>query len=168
MLIDLGEVLKETGNELKFGGNVPVECPKEEIDIEGPVVCNIDFVNAGGIIVADGRIKASVKMSCSRCLREFDLPVDLKISEQFARLEKAKRQEESGKHTAKHEVEVPDEDVIFPVNDDNKVDISEVIRQELILNMPEKPLCSKDCKGFSEGKKEKKIDPRLEKLKELF
>ena len=85
-----------------------------------------------------------------------------------ARLEKAKRQEESGKHTAKHEVEVPDEDVIFPVNDDNKVDISEVIRQELILNMPEKPLCSKDCKGFSEGKKEKKIDPRLEKLKELF
>ena len=160
MRIDLTDVLKEVGNELHVKEKVPVDYPKDEIDIAGPVDVDLDFMNIQGSVLAKGRIKADVKLECSRCLREFILPVEADIEEQFRR----EVPERPGT-----EVELKEDDFVFPIGEGNKIDISELMRQELIASLPMKALCSKDCKvidGSSQGTK--RIDPRLAKLKDLM
>lgn len=62
---------------------------------------------------------------------------------------------------------------------DNKLDLTEDIIDTIILNLPMKPLCSNDCKGLCQkcgiNLNEEQcnceleyVDPRFEKLKELF
>lgn len=66
----------------------------------------------------------------------------------------------------------------FLLAENMKLDIDEVIKTDVILDLPTKFLCSEDCKGICAGCGtslnadrcvcEKEIDPRLEKLKEFF
>ncbi|SUY61625.1 ribosomal protein L32 family protein [Clostridium sporogenes] len=58
------------------------------------------------------------------------------------------------------------------------IDVTEVIENNIIIELPIKRLCKKNCKGlcqqcganlnFSKCKCEKDIDPRLAKLKDFF
>lgn len=160
MKIDLTEVLKEVGNELRIKEKITADFPKDEIDIAGPIDIDLDLVNIQGSVLAKGRIKAEVKLACSRCLKEIAVPVKADIEEQFKR--------EIAEKTGT-EVELKEDDFVFPIGEGNKIDISELIRQELIADLPIRVLCGKDCKGLEGvGQDKKKIDPRLAKLKDLL
>jgi len=70
-------------------------------------------------IYAGGAIKGWVELECSRCLKKYKQPVDIKISANI--------------------------DFI-----NGGADIYEEARELLILEMPQKPLCSDDCLGICE------------------
>lgn len=150
MLLDLSEILKEKGGQLEYKDKVTVDFPKEEIEVNGPVDVDLTFTNAGHSVWANGTVSAFVKLVCSRCLKEIDSKIVVDVEEEL-------------KKGAKDE-----DDVVFGINEDNKVDLSEIIRQGLLLNIPIKTVCDSDCKGLRDNKQpEKKIDPRFEKLKEI-
>lgn len=62
--------------------------------------------------------------------------------------------------------------------EDEVIDVTEVIENNIIIELPIKRLCKENCKGlcqqcgvnlnFSKCKCEKDIDPRLAKLKDFF
>lgn len=128
-----------------------------------------------GRISRDGRnflLKAKVnfdyKGACSRCLKDLEVPVAYEID---AYLMKEKYDEDSY------------EDVdIFPL-EGTEVDLLELVDSTLTYNMPQKVLCSEDCKGICSGcgvdlnthdcvcedsMGDDDIDPRFAKLKELL
>ena len=41
---------------------------------------------------------------------------------------------------------VHEDDLVFPIESDNTVDLGEAIRQNMLLSIPMKPLCKADCK----------------------
>ncbi len=150
MLLDLSEILKEKGAQLEYKDKVVVDFPKEEIEVNGPADVDLTFTNAGDTIWANGTVSAFVKLACSRCLKEIDSKIVFDVEEE---LKKGATDED---------------DVVFGINEENKVDLSEIIRQGLILNIPIKTVCESGCKGLGDIKgPEKKIDPRFEKLKEI-
>jgi len=70
-----------------------------------------------------------------------------------------------------------DDEIIFI--DGDTIDITNIVKNNIILSLPFKKLCKDDCKGICQNCggnlnttschcKEDDIDPRLAKLKDLF
>lgn len=151
MRLDLSGLLKEKGVGLNYKEKVPVDFPKEELDVIGPVDADLCFTNTGDSIWMQGILKAQIMVPCSRCLKDYEETVTAKVEEQ---LKKGSVRE--------------DEDIVFEMDEAGAVDLSEIIRQSLILNVPIKTVCSKDCKGLLKDTAGSKVpDPRLAKLKEI-
>lgn len=112
-----------------------------------------------------GRIKTCLSFICSRCLSPFEFPIDssfdlIYLPEQL--------------DVAKEELGNEDINKLFYYS--RKINLEEVVLEQLNLILPVKPLCSKDCQGICPvcGKIIKNgecscvrndSDPRLEKLK---
>lgn len=86
-----------------------------------PVHLRLKLSVVNGRFVAMGRYETSLSMECHRCLRRFAYPVSSTdyIWEQPVRL--------SG---------------------DEIIDLTEGIREDIMLGLPLKNLCSEDCKGL--------------------
>jgi uncharacterized protein len=92
-----------------------------------------------GILVT-GQLRASVRLTCSRCLSQFEHPVTLRLEEEFF---------PTIDILTGAAVGVPDDDPgSFTVDENNVIDLSEAIRQYALMAVPMKPLCRKDCPGL--------------------
>lgn len=161
MKIDLTELLKETGNELEVNEKLDLSFPEDGLVTGGPVAVDLHLLNAGEVVILKGIAKAVVNFTCSRCLNEFPMEVKADIEEQYS-----KKLPEAP--AGKKELELSDEDMVFPIDHDNTIDLTEALRQNLLMSIPIKTVCSQSCKGIVEKKKkEKKVDPRLAKLREF-
>lgn len=115
------------------------------------------------------RAQARIESSCSRCLKDFEETLGLKLDYEIVSTEEAEEMDE-------------EEDIL--VVDHDVMDLEEVIIEELIMKAPMKPLCKEDCKGICNTcgqnlekgncncqpreKEDETIDPRLAKLKGLL
>lgn len=100
-----------------------------------PLEGKIKLTNLGKEILADFFIKTSLRLICSRCLKEFDQKFILKFQEEYLRPEKIKKSELD---------QTPFEFLI----ENYEIDVWPAIFDEIVLNLPLKPLCKKSCKGL--------------------
>lgn len=161
-IIDIKDVLEEIGGEESFRFEQtfsPIITETTEVEFVEPVKFDIKAENTGSGIRIKGHIKSVLKLVCSRCLNEFNLPVDWNIDELFI-TEPA-----------------PDEEAFAIKN--GTIDLGPPTEQEFVLAIPMKPLCSEACQGIcpicgepitGEHKphEEVKIDKRFEVLKKLL
>jgi DUF177 domain-containing protein len=88
----------------------------------------------------EGDAKATIAEQCSRCLQPIDTPIETHFAEQYySTIDVA-----SG--DAK-DAAPPDSKRI---GSDFKIDLTPLLREELILATPLAPLCRPDCKGLCE------------------
>jgi len=113
--------------------------------------------------------EALIESSCSRCLKDFEETLQMKLNYEIVSSKKAEEMDQ-------------EEDIL--VVDQDVMDLEKVIIEELIMKAPMKPLCKEDCKGIcnscgqnlEEGscnctpreETNETIDPRLAKLKGLL
>ncbi len=104
-------------------------------------------------------IKSTFKMLlfCSRCLNEFE--GEFTENDHFYLKE--------GFEKVSDETTFSDEDAYTIFFNDDIIDISPLVREQVILSIPIKPLCSDTCK-IPEYKKDEELDPRWQKLLDLF
>jgi len=74
--------------------------------------------------------KAKIKLECDRCLEGFDFQIILNFDQEYV------------------DENQPNDDDKLKISKDLKIDISEPIRQEILVQIPVKKLCSEDCKGL--------------------
>ena len=87
-----------------------------------------------------GRLAMDVSTQCSRCLKEFDAPLETEIAEEFYPTVGPK----VGSATAALMIE----EEAFLITLTNVLDTREVIRQNIVSLLPMKPLCTRDCAGI--------------------
>ena len=116
-------------------------------------------------------LETQVNLTCSRCLSQFELQIDLNMEEEtFPSIDPT-----TGKMQELHD----DVDGVILLDDQHVLDMAEVLRQYVITEVPIKPLCSEKCLGLcpecgSNKNKEKckcnvaPIDPRWSSLAELL
>jgi uncharacterized protein len=95
------------------------------------------------MIEVEGRIATLVRFSCSRCLKDFDLPVEEPFALTFTR-ELPEVQEETEAEGA----ELTAEDMGLILFHGDEIDLTEEIQQQVIMALPVRPLCSESCKGL--------------------
>lgn len=115
-------------------------------------------------------IKTTMETTCSRCLQHFTYEYNTSINTELVQ-EKDVNDDDS------------DDDILIYKED--VIDLSRIIEENIITNIPMKLLCSEECKGLcpkcgkdlnthncnckpDENEEEEKLDPRLLKLKQLL
>lgn len=81
------------------------------------------------------KVKTKVLLECSRCLDIYPQELEFSYEEVYT--------EEPFRIVGK----LTEEDFKYTI-ENNVVDISSSVRENIIMNLPIKPLCSKDCKGL--------------------
>ena len=79
-------------------------------------------------------------LECSRCLKKFNSRLAATIDEEYSK--SMPPDPKIGKV-----IELKEEDFVYPIEKDNTLDLDEMIRQNLLLSVPIKVLCSENCKG---------------------
>ena len=112
-------------------------------------------------LYGDGRLTAVTRAECVRCLSEFDQPLTVRIGDLFA--------SPPGQAT----------DPLLAVPETGLLDLSPLLREYLLLEVPLQPLCRADCLGLCPicgnnlnemrcSHPDDPIDPRLAALRSLL
>lgn len=166
MKINVLNVKKEIGSAKPFQFIVSADNLglKDELAwLDGQLAIDGQVVNNGQTLEVQGLIRGWAKYSCSRCLDEFTAKIEVPFTENFI---------ETDGDLA------PEDDDITRFQGD-EIDLTEMVREGIILAEPIQPLCSDNCRGLCPqcGVNLNKqscacdtmtIDPRLEKLRLLL
>jgi uncharacterized protein len=123
----------------------------------------------GKKVLVEGSLKASVSLTCSRCLKSFICPVDGNFRDECNPSEELQK-------AGEQELAEQDLDISYYSNDE--IDISELIKEQVLLAVPMKAVCSEECRGICSycgrdlndgacGCKVEEIDPRLAPLRKF-
>lgn len=144
-----------------------MEISSERVNFPDPIEVDLSATLSGDEIICQGEVYTTVEIECSRCLEIYDLPIkaDLQFVAQIL----------------DSPIDMPGDDEDFEVisKTQNILDISQRVRDAIVLAIPLKPLCSEDCKGLcpicganlndSECDcKPDRTDERWDALKDLF
>lgn len=120
-------------------------------------------------VIVRGALSADVDLECSRCLNHFQAHIASQVDVVYHPVRDIAKSEQ-------HELKGDELDTVF--YSDDQIETDDLLREQLILNLPMKPLCSQDCKGFCSqcgadlnisgcGCKTKETDSRFDVLKKL-
>lgn len=163
MLLDLKNVFLEEGASQPF--QYPLDL--QSIDVNGvypfvsPVEVKGTVENHAGVVQLAATAEFDFSIPCDRCITQID-----------------KHEKYSFSHVLVLSLENEDSDEYIQVPD-YRLDLDELIRSDVLLELPTKYLCREDCKGLCPqcGKnlndgacdcQTHQIDPRLEVLKKLI
>lgn len=171
MRYDIRDQLSKRDTEITLDIDEPVP-PGTDVEFVGNVTGQITLHNAGGEVAAWGHLEATALIECGRCLAEHEVPLSFEFSETCSF-------EQIDEPLSYTQVASEDESAPIPIMDGDIVDLSELVRQLLVLHTPSRSLCRPDCRGIcphcgtnlNMGQCEcetEEIDPRLAPLRELL
>jgi uncharacterized protein len=143
----------------------------DEYRVAAPVALSLDVQKLGDAAFGvSGRVTTRLELDCGRCLEPFEVPVeatfDLRYLPQI-------------ENTGDGEVEVAEDDLMTAYYREGMLDLIELLREQFVLALPMKPLCTPECRGLCQqcGANLNKTqcncapaweDPRLVPLKSLL
>ncbi|HYG79167.1 MAG TPA: DUF177 domain-containing protein [Pyrinomonadaceae bacterium] len=86
-----------------------------------------------------GRITARAEVDCDRCLKSVAVPVETEFDVTYV------PEEDYGEGGA---AELQEEDMSLSVFDGETIDVDELVREQLLLALPSRALCTEECKGL--------------------
>ncbi len=121
-------------------------------------------------ILATGSVEGDVLLECVRCLREFEQHFFVKFAEQFRQTTEILDGRGVTPPQEDAEDDEGDSELACEINDAHEMDMTEMLRQWILLALPMTPVCGKDCPGprqFSTGEDEAG-DARFAALQQLL
>ena len=125
-----------------------------------------DVKDSGGVIELSLSTSVRYTGECARCLEPVEGVFEMDFTRTVA--EEASLSEEA----------LEEEDGIYALMKDGRIDVDDELLEELLLSFPTKLLCSEDCEGLCQkcgrpkkdgcGCEENEIDPRWAALRDLF
>jgi uncharacterized protein len=109
-----------------------------EYFIKAPLQISLSYYRAGSEIFVSGTLDAATRAACSRCVEEFDLP-----SHRRFRYVLAPMAMDDGKDFA-----LKAEDLEFSFYQGDEIDLTPLIREQVLLALAERPLCREECRGL--------------------
>lgn len=110
-----------------------------DFDFETPLFSNLRIKKAGKSILIKGGVRATLKLQCGRCLREFPYPISTNFDLTFFSIKDFNFPEE---------VELTEEDMEVNFYKGEEIRLSEIAFEQVFLEIPYQPLCNEDCKGL--------------------
>jgi uncharacterized protein len=118
---------------------------------------------SGHDVVVNGKLEAELSVPCARCLERFALPIKTEIAVLYAPAPKLKTPDKTDYEFSAEEADT------LPFDGETVV-LDDLVKDEILLEIPMIPLCSESCPGMGtppgteEKAEEKGIDPRLAPL----
>jgi len=106
----------------------------------GPLRVQLTVAREYDHIRASGRVVSAARLACSRCLSLFDTEIDSPFTVIYMPAAAGIIQDE--------EVELTGEDLVSATYEGDEIDFAREISEQVITEIPFKPLCKDDCKGL--------------------
>jgi uncharacterized protein len=106
----------------------------------GPLRVQLTVAREYDHIRAHGRVATTVRLSCSRCLTEYDELIDAPFTVFYMPAKAGTTQDE--------EVELSEEDLVSVTFEGDEIDFAREVSEQVLTEIPLKPLCRGDCKGL--------------------
>ena len=90
-----------------------------------------------------GRLQARLGLHCGRCLEPFVKELDEELDLFFM-----PHGAEADAEEEEQEVELSDRDMVVAYYDDDRIDLGEMVREQMHLALPLRRLCREDCRGL--------------------
>jgi uncharacterized protein len=114
--------------------------PEEDYRILTPVVLTATAAKDKGQVRLTGRAETTIELTCSRCLEGYAVPVDARFDLRYLPVTESP--------AGGDEVEVAEEDINTAFYREGRIDLAEMLHEQLYLALPMKPLCREDCRGL--------------------
>ncbi|GHO87730.1 YceD family protein [Dictyobacter formicarum] len=142
MIFNVAQLMKSpVGSGAAFEADIHEEQVQFDNDFKviGPIDGHTRMRRVNQGLLVDGWIDLSIELECARCLKLFEQPMHITFEELFY-------------PTVDVVTGTPlppiDEDDVFPIDEHHQVDLTEAIRQAVLLAIPTVPLCKEDCAGL--------------------
>ena len=142
--------------------------PIREYHVEEPIKVDLSYYRSGMDLFLSGHIKTRTEATCARCAEDFetegDRPFRLVLSPKAAGYGAEK--------------DLRADDLEFSLYEGEEIDLSPLIREQILLALPTRPLCREDCQGLCPrcgsnrnhvkcDCRTESVDPRLEVLRSI-
>lgn len=107
--------------------------------INEAVEATIRLRASGKVVQVQGGLHTVLNLQCCRCLDNFSFPLTSQIDVTLFPETDVVQEEE---------IELQSEDLKAGFFSGDEVDLSGLIREQIILNIPYKPLCHEECRGL--------------------
>jgi uncharacterized protein len=169
MIIDLFQLSEP---DFEFAFELPaadINLEEEAVQLEKPVKIAGNLRKGIAHVDINGTIAGEIEVECTRCLSPTKTPIDFPFKAVYVTEEN---------YTTDPEAELRGEDLDVAIFDGEKIDLADLAREQILLNLPARFLCSPDCKGLcakcGANKntvncicEENEIDPRWQALRDL-
>jgi uncharacterized protein len=141
MLYNVAQLLKApVGTDLRQ----PVEgeltaLRDDDVLIAGPVEGQVRFQRTNYGVLATGEVQVTVELECVRCLKSFDQALTVPFKTMY---------HPTIEVVSGRPLPPVDDEEGFTIDDRHHLDLSEMLRQEIILALPPMPVCKPDCAGI--------------------
>jgi len=172
MIIDLNELRKKNAPL-----DVEADFSEKQLRVRTPLASLVNTVHtqlrvmlSGERVVVRGRVSGELELICCRCAKGFPQKVDKTFSVEYWPDPKVEHEGE--------ELELSYEDLDIGFYRNDEIDLSAVVTEQILLDIPMKPICRESCKGLcdqcgadlnEEGCDcpRTRLDPRLEALAQI-
>ena len=111
----------------------------EKLDFDlGRVDLNCLITKAGDTIFIKGKLSAIIVTCCSRCLESINFPIGADVCYTLI----------PGKAEEKDDLELTEEDLEIGLYQGDVIDLTPIVCEQIILQIPIKALCGENCKGL--------------------
>jgi len=111
----------------------------EAFRLAAPVKLAFDIYKDKDQFRVIGAVQTTLEMPCSRCLEAFSWPVDASFDLRY---------QPHARNTGEGEREIEEDDLTTAFYENDTIDLGQLMREQLYLALPMKPLCGDDCKGL--------------------
>ena len=140
MIFNVAQLMKS-----QVGASFEADIDEEDVQLDedlkliGPLSGHVRMRRVNQGLLVNGWVDLTVQLECTRCLREFEQPMHVTFEERYY-------------PTVDVVTGAPlppiDEDEVFPIDEHHQVDLTEAIRQHVLLDIPMVTLCKEDCAGL--------------------
>ena len=168
MNIDLNSFDREKAiDETLAADAVDLELANARID--GPIELQGKVTKTSGGVAVTGRLTGIVEIDCDRCLQPVKQPLDIELDLEFA----PKQALEGDANVELHAADLKLDEMAG-----SEIDLGEIAREQILLDLPQQFFCKDDCRGLCEkcgtnlnlkdcDCEDDEIDPRWAALKDL-
>jgi len=147
MQIDLSEIIIRDGMTKRLAvDQTRVEDPN--LVFVDPIVGEGVFTNAIEILTIKGETDTTVQLECARCLKPVETPLHVTLGEAFP-IEDIR--EPGAKKENDLDTDFVVRSVIYLERGRPILDLDELLRQSILLELPPRVVCDEECPGLCPG-----------------
>lgn len=106
--------------------------------VEPPQV-SVRIRRSGHEVRLEGQIRARAEVDCDRCLKQVSVPIETTFDVTYV---------PASDYVEGDVAELHEEDLGVSVYEDEVIDMDELVREQVLLTLPTRALCTEDCKGL--------------------
>ncbi len=175
LTFNVAQLLKEpigatrTGQVVAALRRLAPDLAQSEAEPDGAIAGSVRLMHIDNGVLAQGFLTGQVTLPCARCLEPVSFPLDVAVEEIFT---------PTIDMLTGRAVTPEEEDRALWIDEHHILDLTEVLRQDVLLDVPMHVLCREDCRGLcptcgenlNEGlcNCEPEADPRWATLAELL